>query len=201
MNAFAPPASSALETYLDPGEKLLWSGQPKQGVRLQAGDAFMIPSVCCGAVSPWLGRAPHFERLSSPKPPQGPAWIFQWLFPLWGVPFVAMGFYVIFGRFFYDAASRRKTWYGLTDRRLIIVKSLFTRKVTSFDHATMANLNLVERGDHSGDILFGTPAPMSVFANASWPGSGRYVVPGFYLLPEAREIYNRIRTAQEHARK
>ena len=47
-----------LDSYLDPGERLLWSGQPKQGVRLQATDVLMIPFSLIGAASPSFGRRP-----------------------------------------------------------------------------------------------------------------------------------------------
>jgi hypothetical protein len=188
---------------LDPGEKLLWSGQPKQGVRLQSSDLFMIPfSLMWGGFAIFgeasvLGLTGLSHHGPHPNSNQGPPLFMA----LWGIPFVLIGLYVIFGRFFYDAAARDKTWYGVTDRRLIILKSLFTSNVNSFDYATLTNLNLVERGDRSGDILFGTPSSMSAFSNTSWPGSGRYAVPGFYLLPEARNVYNQIRTIQQQARK
>jgi hypothetical protein len=83
---------------------------------------------------------------------------------------------------------------------VIVFKTLFTRKIQSFDYNGLPGLNLVERGDGSGDILFGTPSPMATFSGAGWPGSGRYLAPGFYLLPEARNIYNQIRAAQRQAR-
>lgn len=189
---------------LDPGEKLLWSGQPKQGVRLQAGDIFMIPfSLMWGGFAIfWEANVLGFGGLARHQTTHpvnnGGVPLFM---ALWGIPFVAVGLYMIFGRFFYDASLRNKTWYGITDRRLIVLKSFFSRKVSSFDYGTLTNLNLVERGDRSGDILFGTPSPMAGFANSSWAGSGRYAVPGFYLLPDARNAFNQIRAAQQQAKK
>jgi hypothetical protein len=195
---------SPFESFLDPGEKLLWSGQPKQGVRLQAGDIFMIPFSLM-----WGGFAIFWEASvlgltgihAHTKQQIGNAGGIPLFMALWGIPFVLIGLYIIFGRFFYDAAMRNKTWYGVTDRRLIVLKSLFNRKVSSFDYATLTNLNLVERGDRSGDILFGTPSPLAGFTNSSWPGSGRYAIPGFYLLPDARQIFSRIQAAQQSTRK
>ena len=198
MNGFRSP----FELFLDPGEKLLWSGQPKQGLRLQAGDIFMIPFSLM-----WGGFAIFWEAsvlgLTGLTAKQHAADKGIPLFmALWGIPFVVVGLYMIFGRFFYDAAARNKTWYGVTDRRLIVLKSLFTRSANSFDYGTLVNLNLVERGDRSGDILFGTPGPMANFANSSGPRSNRYpVVPGFYLLSDARNVFNQIREAQQRAKK
>jgi hypothetical protein len=197
MNGFGSP----LESFLDPGEKLLWSGQPQQGVRLQAGDIFLIPFSLM-----WGGFAIFWEATvlgltginSHPKHPVGSAGGIPIFMALWGIPFVVVGLYMIFGRFFYDSALRKKTWYGVTDRRLIIAKSLFNQTVNSFDFGTLTNLNLVERGDQSGDILFGTPGLLPGFANSSWPRSNRNaVVPGFYLLPDARQVFSRIQAARQ----
>jgi len=199
MNGFGSP----FESFLDPGEKLLWSGQPKQGVRLQAGDLFMVPfSLMWGGFAFfWEASVLGLTRITThTKQPVENAGGIPIFMALWGIPFVVIGLYMIFGRFFYDAALRNKTWYGITDRRLIILKSFFTSKVSSFDYATLSNLNLVERGDRSGDILFGTPSPMAGFANSSWPGSGRYAVPGFYLLPDARQVFSRLQAAKQSAK-
>ena len=198
MNGFVTP----IQSLLDPGEKLLWSGQPKQGVRLQAGDIFMIPFSLM-----WGGFAIFWEAsvlgLTGLTARQHLANKGVPLFmALWGIPFVVVGLYMIFGRFFYDAALRKKTWYGVTDRRLIIAKSLFNRNVSSFDYGTLTNLNLVERGDQSGDILFGMPSLLQGFANSSWPRSNRNaVIPGFYLLPDARQVFNRVQAAQQSAKR
>lgn len=39
---------------------------------------------------------------------------------LWGIPFVLVGLYFIFGRFIYKKRRKVRTVYGLTDRRVIV---------------------------------------------------------------------------------
>jgi cytochrome c oxidase subunit IV len=185
---------SPLTALLDPGETLLWSGQPKQGLLLQASDALAIPFSLA-----WGGFAIFWEATvlgltGLPVHPHQPTHPVPLFMVFWGIPFVLVGLYLMVGRFFYDAALRRKTWYGVTASRLIIAKSLFTQTVASFDYATMANLNLVERGDHSGDIVLGIPMTLG-------PRNRVPVAPGFYLIPDARRIYNQIRAAQQAAKK
>jgi hypothetical protein len=189
-----------LDSYLDPGEKLLWSGQPKQGVRLQAGDVIMIPfSLMWGGFAFfWEAGVLGLIPLNGKNGQAHPAPIFM---AIWGIPFCLVGLYLIIGRFFGDALARRKTWYGITDKRVLVLKSLFTTNVNSIDYANLTNLNLTERKDNSGDILFGLPGPMAAFGNAGWPQSRRYpMAPGFYLLPDARQVYNRIRESQQKSR-
>ncbi len=36
-------AAQKIQKELEPGEKLLWTGQPAQGIRLRGSDVFMIP--------------------------------------------------------------------------------------------------------------------------------------------------------------
>ncbi len=87
----------------------------------------------------------------------------------------------------------------MTDQRLIILKSLFGTKVTSFDYANLQNLNLVERGDRSGDIQFALPISLDLM-----PVSRRNrtaLIPGFYLVPDVRNVYSRILAAQNQAKK
>jgi hypothetical protein len=193
------PGENPIVARLDPGEKLLWSGQPKQGVRLQPQDALMIPfSLMWGGFALfWEAGVLGLVHLNTNnhvanKPP-----LFM---VLWGIPFVLIGLYMIFGRFFYDAALRKKTYYGVTNRRVIILKNLFSFNLASFDLVSSSNLNINERSDGSGDILFGSPNSFTSSMPSGWPNSRRTVVPGFYLLPNAREIFNLIRDAQNSAR-
>jgi len=192
--------ANPIESRLDPGEKLLWTGQPKQGVRLQPQDAFMIPfSLMWGGFAIfWEAGVLGLIHLNGNHRAQASPPLFM---AIWGIPFVLIGLYMIFGRFFFDAALRKKTFYAVTDRRLIILKNLFRFDLASFDLDSASNLNLSERSDGSGDILFGAPSPMAYSAGAGWPQSRRgYQVPGFYLLPNAREIFGLVRDAQAAAR-
>jgi len=191
-----------LDRYLDPGESLLWSGQPKQGVRLQPSDALMIPfSLMWGGFAFfWEASVLGFSPLTNRQHlPHSGVTLFM---SLWGIPFCLVGLYIIFGRFFADAYTRRNTWYGITAKRVLILKSAFSTSINSIDYTNLTNLNLVERKDNSGNILFGLPGSTDMWSGSGWPQSRRYpLTPGFYLLPQARTVYNLIREVQEKARK
>ncbi|HEX4350926.1 MAG TPA: PH domain-containing protein, partial [Verrucomicrobiae bacterium] len=82
---------------MDSGEKLLWSGQPRQGLRLNISDVFVIPFslLWCGFAIFWEANA---VKGHSP-----------FVLKLWGIPFVVIGLYMVFGRFFMDARTRVRT--------------------------------------------------------------------------------------------
>ncbi len=189
-----------LDSYLDPGETLLWSGQPKQGVFLQTADMLLIPFSLA-----WGGFAFFWEAsvLGPTFMPKGlPSHSAPLFMSLWGIPFCLVGLYLIIGRFFFDAYSRAKTWYGITDRRVIVYKSGLGTRINSIDYLNLTELNLAEHKDNSGDVLFDLPGPWGNMAGAGgWPTTRAYAqAPGFYLLPQARTTYNLIRELQQKAR-
>src|SRR5215216_2075689 len=120
MSAVPPQLASELAT----SEKMVWFGQPRQGIALRGVDAFFIPfSLLWGSfaifweVSTFVIGAPVF-------------------FSLFGFIFVVIGIYLIIGRFFVDAKQRTQTFYAVTNDRVIIVSGLFSRTVKSIDLKT-----------------------------------------------------------------
>jgi hypothetical protein len=186
------PVEDILANHLEADEKLIWSGAPKQGVRLQASDAFTIPFSIfwAGFAFFWEAGVLGLVHLGSANHRQTAPPAFM---AIWGIPFCLIGLYMLVGRFFYDAALRKKTLYAVTDRRLIVLKNLGTFNLTSFDLRSTTNINLTERADGSGDILFGATTPVTMFNSGS---NRRVQIPGFYLLPNAREIFWLIRNEQ-----
>ena len=175
-------AQQQLQPELATGERLLWAGRPKQGLRLRAADALMIPFSLL-----WGGFAFYWEL--SVLRGGGPSF-----FALFGVPFVLVGAYVIVGRFFVDSYQRGRTFYGLTDQRALIrtasgIKALALR--------AQGDISLKESSDGSGSISFGTGDPRySFFAGGGWPGMSRYAPPAFEMIERARAVYTQIRDAQ-----
>jgi len=90
------------------GEQLLWAGRPDPGVRFTGADAFLVPFSIL-----WGGFAVFWElaAISQVKQP---------IFVLWGIPFVLVGLYFIFGRFIFKRRRKLATVYALTNRRAIV---------------------------------------------------------------------------------
>ncbi len=180
-----------LSQNLDPGERLLWSGQPRGGIRLRAQDIFLIPFSFL-----WGGFAIFWEFMVLTQTSKAPG-PFGVVFPLFGLPFVCVGLYLIFGRFFADARSRARTFYGVTGERIIIISGLFSRQTKSLQLRTLTDVSLTQRSGSSGTITFGPTLPMnSFFPSGSWPGTRQYASPSFDLIERAKEVYDLIRKAQ-----
>ena len=186
--AYASPLAEAL----DDDEHLVWSGRPRQGIFLRASDAGAIPFSLM-----WGGFAIFWEAvvLSSVfHPGRRAAGPVAFLFPLWGVPFVLIGLHIMVGRFFVDARRRRRTWYGVTDRRAIIVAA---GRTTSFDLRTIGQVELQRHRDGTGTITFGQPLPAK-----SHPSIARWGTGGgnaFDHAPDAEAAHRAVRQAQKTA--
>lgn len=184
--------ASAFSGCLDPGEKVLWAGQPRQGIFLRASDAAAIPFSLL-----WGGFAIFWETmaLTMTRHGKGAPLFVQIIFPLWGVPFVVIGLYMIFGRFFYDAWRRARIWYGVTDRRALIVRTGPTRTVTSFDLRSLGEVVFQEHGDGTGTLIFG---PVVVSRNRGFNFLGAGVPPNaFDHTPDANQAYRIVRQVQQ----
>jgi len=174
-----------LASHLTAGERLLWSGRPRQGVLLRPSDAFFIPFSLLwgGFVIFW-----EYSVLSMGKAPL--------FFALWGIPFVVIGLYFIAGRFLVDARQRVNAVYGVTNQRIVIVTGLFTRKVKSLNLRTLSDISLDERRNGMGTVSFGPTNPFGWWGGGmAWPGMPTGS-PAFELIPNARSVYEIVRKAQ-----
>ncbi len=149
-----------LRKELERGERLLWSGMPRQGFRFRPGDLFVVPFSLL-----WGGVAFYWFYLAAFRN-KGPT-----IAIIWGLPFVLIGIYLIIGRFFLDSYLRSGTFYGVTNRRVVIVNGIWTRETKSIDLQRLSEVSLTERPDGSGSIYFGPVPPFSYSAWYGTPGS------------------------------
>ena len=92
-------------------------------------------------------------------------------FVLWGVPFVAIGLYMIFGRFVVKKRRKLVTAYGLTDERALIAvgeRSLSDSPVTH----TPVSIERSRDGRHV-TVKFGSQGR----ANNVWSNTGMDALP------------------------
>lgn len=160
---------------LEPGETLLWSGRPGQGLRVRRADAHLIPFTIL-----WAGFFVFWEAwgIRSGQP---------LVMRLFGVPFLVVGVYLVAGRFFVDALKRRNTAYALTDRRVIIVSGLFSPRTMSHALRAIPGITLSERLWGEGDVVLAATGMSHVGIGGLVP-RGSTVPPALEFLPNASRV-------------
>jgi hypothetical protein len=133
-------------------EQVRWSEQPnplRQMLPAFALWLFAIPWTAfalfweTAALGIWFGKTPDNDTVAS----------LGIIMPIFGLPFVLIGLCML-ATPFHIAAKAKRTYYIITNKRLIIICSRRTSTITSFDARYMVNLTRKECKDGSGDITF-----------------------------------------------
>lgn len=173
---------NTLTTFLEPSEKLLWIGKPREGVIFSKMDFFLIPFSII-----WGGFAIVWETIAimSGAP---------WFFILFGVPFVLVGLYMMIGRFFYDAFRRKHTLYGLTQKRIIFLSGEKEKKAQYINIADLKDVQLFEKPDGSGAIFLSDTEPfLSMLTKLPiQKRTTKNKIPSLEYIANASEVYNKI---------
>jgi len=187
-----PDYATPLDEYLDPDERLLWAGRPQQGILFRPSDAAMVPFSLL-----WAGFAFFWEFMAITGGSRGGrGGGAPFFFVLWGIPFCLAGVYITVGRFFADALVRRRTWYGLTDRRAIIISGLASSGLTSIDLLTIDQVNMVKHVGGVGTIHFGPIAGYGPRGYRSRRSFGFTDPSAFDHIDDVAEVYRLIRQVQ-----
>lgn len=184
-------AARVLEEEMEPGERLVWCGQPGGLSFLGASlPLFLFGLVFCGFSIFWVSMAWSATH-SAPKnggPPGG-----ELFFPLFGVPFVLVGLCMVLSPL--GALIRaRRTFYGLTDRAAIVMrgKLLGGRDVTRYDASRLRDMTRSDRWSGRGDLVF-----ERVASGAYWGRRNGYPVmqsQGFIGIDDVRDVERLVRT-------
>jgi hypothetical protein len=186
MNTSLADIQHELRPELGPGERLLWSGMPRQGVVFRPIDLFLIPFVLL-----WAG-IPTLAALGLLNSGRGAG-----IGDLFFLPFILVGAYLLVGRFIVDAKQRARTFYGVTNQRILIVRTWWRRRTTSLKLGFLPDVTLTEGRNGRGAIQFGPDRwPGAGWFGGGWPGNAQAMSPRFDLAENVRAIYDTIIRAQ-----
>lgn len=187
----------AIQSELTPGESVLWAGRPATGIVFHKEDAYLIPfSLMWGGFAIFweMGVTGHWgTQRSNASPPV--------FFMLWGVPFVVIGQYLIWGRFFYTAWKKKRTHYAVTTRRVIAVQDGWRRQTASTYIDTLPTLIKDGLSGGSGTLRFAQSQPMWSTNRGwgVWDGMAIGSVPVFRDIPDVDSVYRLVSELRDKA--
>lgn len=164
----------------DPSEQIIWQGQPRQGFRLAAQDAFAIPFAAF-----WLFVVITIFTLALTDQVQDIQPLFWVIIPV----FLLIGLHMLFGRFIVDRAARKRTWYYLTSERAVIESGLWRPIHRSVSLAALPEIRFRSRRNGGGSVYFGPLGPFGMVP-PSWPGAAQFLAPAFDDIEDAERVYD-----------
>jgi hypothetical protein len=123
-------------------EKILWSGQPKQGFFLTGGD---ILASLIGLIF-FLGIGSFMEYTAIQS--------FDIYHMIFSLPFILIGLYLVFGSIIYNNYQKKRTYYAVTNQRVLVLINSFNKKIESKLISQISVLNKTVTKDGSGTIKF-----------------------------------------------
>jgi hypothetical protein len=185
----------AIQPDLTSGESVVWAGQPSTSVIFHKEDALLIPfSFLWGGFAIfWEASVAGIWRNSAKG---------QWtLGILWGIPFVLIGQYLIWGRFVYAAWLKRRTHYAVTNRRVLVVQDGWRRQTASAYIDSLPSVVKESGSNGIGILRFGPQITLS--SNRGWgPWNSLSVsgVPTFVDIEDVDSVYRLVSDLQDKAR-
>lgn len=191
MTAINQQAAVKLQPELMSGESVYWAGMPNLGVIFHSDDWAMVPfSLLWGGFAIFweagvLGYWGNGSRGGTPS-------LFM---AIWGIPFIVIGQYFIWGRFVYDAWLKRRTYYALTNRRILVLQEGWKRKTNSM---YLEAIPTIEReGTATGTLWFGTKYPVIAGRGQKTRGMSRFEIKDVPVFADIDDVDGVQRLAQE----
>jgi|GEM_PF-1119743 len=179
-----------LKDVITASERVLWSGKPDASVIFEKLDYLFIPLgigytwVCtswCVGVTEKVVELYLDTRFANPA-----NWL-SLLFPLIGAVLILSGLYLTIGRFVYKTYKRKRTFYALTDKRVIIVHATGEKKVTSAEYRIIDSIQKVATAEARGTVVFSLSSEMFD------PEHNKDNIPEYFVfadLPDYELVYN-----------
>jgi hypothetical protein len=187
-----PEYETPIGQRLDPGEQLLWIGRPTQGRRFGiVGIALSILGTAATFAGLWITRRQVGQALRAEE------YVDAVLIFLFGVSVSLLGLIPIVNLLWLDSRRRDQTFYGLTDRRAILVRGLRHRRTRSLDLRSAINVTLNRHRDGTGTISFSPPPPLWRVLIQTRGSRVTPALPAFDHIQDADEVLALIHSAQQ----
>jgi len=142
----------AFQSELLGNESLLWAGQPERSVVFHKEDLLAVP---CSLLWGCFAMLSEIGALTIARASNNQTW---WFGAAWGLPFVLVGQYLVWGRFLYISWKKSRTFYAVTSERILFCRVQPGGKIVS--SLDLFNLGVVQksvRADGIGTLAFDYP--------------------------------------------
>ncbi len=164
-----PRSVIKVQSELIPGENIHWAGMPNPRVIFHSDDRLAIPFSLL-----WTGFFVYWEAGALGYWGKGGKSGFM---TLWGIPFLVIGQYFVWGRFFVDAWLKSRTYYAVTNQRVLIVQEGWTRKVRFTYLESIPEI--VREGTANGTLWLGPRLPVIAGRRQPTRDTSRFKVDGY----------------------
>jgi len=170
--------------YLREGEQLLWSGKPKFGILFRSKDFFQVPFAAV-----WL----YFVVNDFIMTEEGgfPNRIDPML-----LLFVAVGLYMLIGRFIHEMIQRHYSYYAVTNQRVIVKSGIFSSQIHSTGLNSIASIQLTEKRSGQGSLAFETVGNLASKSLLNNKANTQAAPLRFDKVKAVRQVYGLITEAQ-----
>jgi len=168
-------------------EHIMWTGQPDTSVVFTRADIFLIPfSLFWGGFAIFWEVTVLFARNKAGGGP--PAF-----FALFGMIFVVLGLHFILGRFIWKNFKKKRTYYAVTNKRVIVLTKTFGKNIQAEFIDRIPGINKSIRSNGIGTVRFGNSNMMSaMYGNTGLDCFGSFYgqdLPVFYDIKDADRVH------------
>jgi hypothetical protein len=173
-------ASNHIKQYLETDEVLIWAGQPKKGIVFEIADIFKTIFILAFFAFTYFA----IKLLADIS--------LLIAIPI-GIIFFSGGILLGFRRFIIDAELRKKTFYGLTNKRIIINSNIAHKKIQSVYFNSKPKIEFLPNLDDTSTIDVGIKEPTgSTRGGFKWmPNVKGYTY--LYRLSDGEVVHRKIR--------
>jgi hypothetical protein len=189
VSTIDPRAAQKIQPELMSDESIYWAGTPNPRVIFHSDDWTAIPFslLWTGFFVFWEAQASGLWGTASRSSGKNTFMVF------WGIPFLLLGNYMVWGRFLADAWLKRRTYYAVTNRRVLILQEGWKRKTS----ATFLGMipNIEREGISTGTLWFGPKYPILAGRGQNKRSMSRFsmgVVPVFADIGDVDSVYRLI---------
>ena len=179
-------AQSILSSEISSDERLLWAAKPSASRAFGRNVPLLFFGGCFTLFAMfWISMAAGITSFGRGMTGGGGGFgLISYLFPLFGVPFVVVGIYMM-AKPFLASNQANSGACGLTDKRAIIVEGGLTRSVKSYGPRDVQQIERRDLADGSSDIIFARER-YSHYDSDHHHHTGVTEI-GFFGVPDGRE--------------